>query len=215
MQRQVALQSEVWLAPCPPSSLPRSLYLPSLSPQHPTFCSPDLSRALGFQMLLAGCHRQPSWGAPGGGAVEGGRGHTPPTLGAVTSGCLSSTLAPMLLRVPLLPPPALVPHVSRCFYLFRKSQPAISTWRSQRRSTPTCWSQTNSSEDSWMSFGPARWSWSPRWMRCRPRVGGCRSTSGGVGTLHLASPAACPLTYLGPGCSRPNYQAGVEPGRGA
>lgn len=88
------------------------------------------------------------------------------------------------------------PHCfSRCFYPFfcpRKSQPPIINWKRQRRSTPTCWSQTSSSEEFLMSFGLTSWSWNPRWICCRPRLRGCRSTSGSVDTLHLAT--SCPLT---------------------
>lgn len=88
---------------------------------------------------------------------------------------------------------------SRCFYLFfypRKPQPSISTWKRQRKSIPTCWSQTSSSEEFSVSFRPANWSWNPRWICCRPRVRRCRNMSGDVGTLRLATllPLACPLT---------------------
>ena len=81
---------------------------------------------------------------------------------------------------PAPPPPPTSLGVSLFPAAPRKPQPPISTWRRQRRSTATCWSQTGSSEEFSRSSRPASWSWSPRWICCRPRVRGCRSMSGGL-----------------------------------
>lgn len=64
-------------------------------------------------------------------------------------------------------------------YLFlcpRKPQPPVSIWKRQRKSIPTWWSQSGSCGGSLMTCVSGGWSWSPRWICCRHKVRGCRST---------------------------------------
>lgn len=58
----------------------------------------------------------------------------------------------------------------------RKPQPPVSTWKKQRKSIPTWWSQSSSCGGSSMTCVSGGWSWSPRWICCRHNVRGYRST---------------------------------------
>lgn len=187
VQRQVALESEV----CLPLLLPSVIALPSFpNPFIPLVCPGELDSRLGWLAshrlpLCVGSARQ-----PGGGATKG--------QGLCLLCARSSLLpsAPECLPLSALYLPRRLPPTSPGPSVFpsapRKPQPPISTWRRPRRSTPTCWSQTGSSEESSRSFRPASWSWSPRWSCCRPRVRGCRSMSGGL------NPCAPPPRRLPP-----------------
>lgn len=107
--------------------------------------------------------------------------HGPQILETVASVALAFNpsrcfLFPTLLT---LPAPHLLPRVCGRSYLFlcpRKPQPPISTWKKRRKSTPTWWSRSGSCEGSSMTCVSGGWSWSRRWICCRHKVRGCRST---------------------------------------
>lgn len=158
----------------------------------PLFPTPHLLFTGSLQRL--GLHQQHHVGKPAQdarewGAAGAGRTSVCGPRRALSWGFPAPCLRPLFLQVLL------------SFPLPRKSQPPISAWKRQSRSTRTCSSQTGSSGAVWASCGPAGGSWKPRWTSCRPRPRGCRNVSGGV-----------PSDLR---CSACLSKAGLEPGSAA